>query len=477
MKHFFHTLLQLLKLAPGSGESSNSSVTNSTPLRHQYRMTTEDFLRQAKGIALTPGERAQIKLKLLETMHGPAEHRWLFSLKGFASVTASFIIIVTGGGSISYAAENALPGELLYPIKVQINERVRGSLAKSHEDAARWEAAKAERRLVEAEQLSALSKLSPVLHKTLNEQFKNHMQAMHEQLLAMKDHAEQAGVHDVNTDIEATLRAHSSMLETMKISGTGAEENDELLDSVRAATLESEEEQIEMELVMAGAESVFPTASKLAEALANGESAISALQSRLAANRSLLSPAVLALVESKLSLASKAHSNALATPASLPKEAMRLANVALRNVKEAELCMTYHPPIEELAEDSVQNLSGALKREQNHDMELSASARLGIAAGRIKTIEAALRATTNSGSDLPLDALTTDVEGARQLMDIAKTQMKGGDMKNALDSADLALEHAEGAKNTTEKYLNTYKEKTKEKKEREKETDKEEKNE
>ena len=52
------------------------------------------------------------------------------------------ILIILGlltGGSVSFAAENTIPGDALFPVKVYINESVRGAVAVSSQAKAEWE--------------------------------------------------------------------------------------------------------------------------------------------------------------------------------------------------------------------------------------------------------------------------------------------------------------------------------------------------
>lgn len=69
----------------------------------------------------------------------------------------AFIIagLVFSGAGVSYAAEGALPGDLLYPVKLNINEEIVSVLTADPIDRAVWEATRAERRLFE---VSALAK-------------------------------------------------------------------------------------------------------------------------------------------------------------------------------------------------------------------------------------------------------------------------------------------------------------------------------
>src|SRR5258708_36151599 len=83
------------------------------------------------------------------------------------------ILLVLGGGT-SFAAQSALPGNPLYTVKVNVNEKVEGMLSLSDEAKANWEAVLAGRRLTEAENLAAQSKLDAQTRAQLETQFEDH---------------------------------------------------------------------------------------------------------------------------------------------------------------------------------------------------------------------------------------------------------------------------------------------------------------
>lgn len=62
-------------------------------------------------------------------------------------------LVVALGGGTSLVAENAAPGDILYPVKIAINENVRGGLTLGAENKAEWYVQKTERRLEEAKKL------------------------------------------------------------------------------------------------------------------------------------------------------------------------------------------------------------------------------------------------------------------------------------------------------------------------------------
>lgn len=70
----------------------------------------------------------------------------------FANVMLSILLAATGGASV--AAESSLPGDLLYPVKLQLNERVRGAVTMGDKHNADWETRRVERRVEEIISLS-----------------------------------------------------------------------------------------------------------------------------------------------------------------------------------------------------------------------------------------------------------------------------------------------------------------------------------
>ncbi len=73
-------------------------------------------------------------------------------------IVAALLIISIGSSTVS--AESSLPGDLLYPIKVHINEGIRSAITRTPEARIEWAVARAERRLEEAAILELVGNLS-----------------------------------------------------------------------------------------------------------------------------------------------------------------------------------------------------------------------------------------------------------------------------------------------------------------------------
>lgn len=122
------------------------------------------------------------------------------------------VITLMVGGGTSLAAESALPGDALYPIKVSVNEEVRGALTISDEAKARLAANLAERRLQEAATLAAEGKLTAEAQAEIESRFNAHVEKFEARAnkLAAKGRANAAA--ELSSNLEASLKAHSQIL-------------------------------------------------------------------------------------------------------------------------------------------------------------------------------------------------------------------------------------------------------------------------
>lgn len=121
-------------------------------------------------------------------------------------------IIVALSGGVSVAANAAVPGDILHPVKTEVNERVMAGLAFSAEAKAIVEARLAERRVEEAEKLAARGELKADVAAKLSERF----EARAEKLNAIIDRLEAEGkteaAANLTAALEATLKAHDQIL-------------------------------------------------------------------------------------------------------------------------------------------------------------------------------------------------------------------------------------------------------------------------
>ena len=138
----------------------------------------DNMQREAERIRLSSAEKARMR----EAVFGmPAEElrprpspyvRVSFSLpqRVFAGVLAIFLV---GAGTAS-AAEGALPGDWLYPVKINVNEQVELALAQGSQQKVAVEALLASRRVQEAQTLAAEGRLDATTTDEIVQNFNAH---------------------------------------------------------------------------------------------------------------------------------------------------------------------------------------------------------------------------------------------------------------------------------------------------------------
>lgn len=135
----------------------------------------ERIIGQARVLRMSPAENEEMAgaLRAFVRSHPVGESRralrveWLSILQSlrrpFSAVAVSAVFLLAATGSAAYAADSALPGDALYPVKIHVNERVRAALAVTIAAKAKVRAAQAEERLREAERLAALGRIDATM--------------------------------------------------------------------------------------------------------------------------------------------------------------------------------------------------------------------------------------------------------------------------------------------------------------------------
>lgn len=130
-------------------------------------------LKALQEVQLSAAEKARVRSELaaLTSMKQYTPQRtyvFTYLARPLPMFAAALIIFLSGGTSI--AANGALPGDTLYPIKVRVNEELRGVLTVSPQNKAQWAIERAERRIDEAAHLALKDALPASTRERLNAQ-------------------------------------------------------------------------------------------------------------------------------------------------------------------------------------------------------------------------------------------------------------------------------------------------------------------
>jgi hypothetical protein len=185
----------------------------------------ENFIKTARGISLSSQEKAVIKRSLLHYIkeHPMADVRptlsfWAnpFSRLSYASAFVVVLIIgVLAGGGAGLAAEKALPGDILYPVKVNVNEEVRTWFLASDEAKANWEIERSERRLQEAEQLASTGSLTAKNRAIVESNFTAQSQRVKDRIEKFENKQNFNSAAEISSNFETSLSAHEQVLSSL----------------------------------------------------------------------------------------------------------------------------------------------------------------------------------------------------------------------------------------------------------------------
>ena len=174
-------------------------------------------LHSLKQLTLDPERKARMRAELSsyadlhtvpETIAAPTVSP-LTSLLGrtrrFYAGALAALLIVLGGTQASLAAEGALPGDILYPIKVAVNEPLALSLSFAPERKAELAAEFAARRLDEAARLSASGRLGDRQATELATRFDAHVETLARETDALESKGALAASLAVRTDLGSRI--------------------------------------------------------------------------------------------------------------------------------------------------------------------------------------------------------------------------------------------------------------------------------
>lgn len=126
-------------------------------------------------------------------------------------IALALILVLASSGTITYAAEGALPGDALYAIKTNVNESVRVALATNAEAKAEVRIELAERRIEEAVTLAAEGRLDENTQNDLAAAFESHAESAAEEIEAIEVDDSSAAT-ELSSRFETKLAAHEDVL-------------------------------------------------------------------------------------------------------------------------------------------------------------------------------------------------------------------------------------------------------------------------
>lgn len=105
---------------------------------------------------------------------------FFLQLRALSVACVAFILII--GVTTASAAENSLPGDALYSLKVNVNEPIRGVMSVTGVEKATWEVEKAGRRIIEVQKLAAKGRIDEKKKDEIEQKFEEEIEVQSKRL-------------------------------------------------------------------------------------------------------------------------------------------------------------------------------------------------------------------------------------------------------------------------------------------------------
>lgn len=243
-------------------------------------------------------------------------HLLTFTSKRMTAGLIALVLLLSGG--TSYAAEGAVPGDVLYPVKVDVNERVQSAFAVSDAAEAKLQAHLAEERLHEAETLAARGQLSSSTAAELGARVKTHYDAATEHSDKVKQKGDLATAAEVRSNLAGSFDSYANILTQLNHEQKGNDATT-LIANLHAYTHASNQAEIKASssISRSDADAVAKTVSAASDALDKTRSDLSDAKANLQASvyahlETQLNSAASASVAAKAALDAGAYDKAYA---------------------------------------------------------------------------------------------------------------------------------------------------------------------
>jgi hypothetical protein len=160
--------------------------------------------QEASAFRMSAAEKAFMRAQLFGAT-SPVQIKqspYFFFSYQFRMVMAGLLVFVLAGAGTASAAQGALPGDILYPVKINVTEPVEVALAQTSAAKVDVQAKLATRRVEEAQELASQGRLDVKTAETLTNDFDEHSA----QALALEGPEDQASA-DASAQTMATFSA------------------------------------------------------------------------------------------------------------------------------------------------------------------------------------------------------------------------------------------------------------------------------
>jgi len=206
------------------------------------RNLLKQFKKGSREVRLTVEEKSAMRQALLQfAQENPVAHTsqaknsrtvvspysFMRKARGFKVLSATVIGGILIGGTVSFAAEGALPGNVLYPVKTGVNERVRGVVAVTPQAKAEWDIALVERRLTEMKEVGSLESIPSETKEFARKNVRKYAERAQRRIVEFDDNDDDERALEVAENLARVLQTYEKELLEDIHKKTSEQDNDE----------------------------------------------------------------------------------------------------------------------------------------------------------------------------------------------------------------------------------------------------------
>jgi len=204
-------------------------------MNNNHKEFNKKIIDDARSVRLTAGEKAEGRNDLVKFMntHPVSDAKavkspyFLTSSLWIRSGAVAVLLIVIMGGT-AFAAQKALPGDVLYPVKIHFNEGLASLFTFGASNNAKLNQDEIAERLQETEVLSAEGRLSPQAKAELTASLLTNTQDFDQHVAEIAAASDTPEAVSLAEGLSATLKLHLQALQTLGI--------EKLLDTTSASS-------------------------------------------------------------------------------------------------------------------------------------------------------------------------------------------------------------------------------------------------
>lgn len=227
---------------------------------------SEQLHKKSLSVSLRASERAELRARVQSYMeYHPVTHSApqtlsredravltepfrtvSFSLWQLARYTGALACVVIV--AVSYTAEETVPGDALYPVKVRFNEEVRSTLSFTPYQKITWETERLSRRIAEARVLADEGRLTGAVEEEMAEAVRTHSETARREIAELtetdRDEATMASLHLATTlDVQSVALREEADEAASLVENTTGEAATDSMESLLAKVVENERSQ------------------------------------------------------------------------------------------------------------------------------------------------------------------------------------------------------------------------------------------